>query len=390
MKPAILALEDGTHFLGEAFGAEGERYGEAVFNTSMTGYQEILTDPSYKGQIVTMTYPLIGNYGVNAEDLESTGPWVEGFVVREYCDVPSNWRASASLGEFLRQHGIIGLQGVDTRRLTKHLRTHGAQKGLISTEDLDPERAVRKAQESPSISDIDLVQAVTRADHRPWLGETFGQPLQDPRQLELQIDADRRARGAARRSDEPLHVVALDYGIKHNILRKLHAKGCRVVVLPASARADDVLSYQPDGVFLSNGPGDPEVLGYAIETIRELLGRMPILGICLGHQLLGWALGGATYKLKFGHRGGNHPVKNLESGAIEITAQNHGFAVDIDSLEGQPVQETHVNLNDGTNEGLRHRELPVFSVQYHPEASPGPHDADYIFDDFVQMMRDAR
>ncbi len=385
MKPAILALEDGTVFHGGAFGAEGERCGEVVFNTSMTGYQEILTDPSYKGQIVTMTYPLIGNYGVNEEDLESEGPWVEGFVVREYSEAPSNWRATRPLADFLQEHGIIGIAGVDTRRLTKHLRTYGAKKGVISTEDLDAESVVQKAIDSPGISDVDLVKLVTRADHRRWGSEGFADAVPAARQLPLEL-----ANGAPSRRPAPpeytFRVVAIDYGIKYNILRKLTDRGCQVIVVPANVTAAEVLSHDPDGIFLSNGPVDPELLDYAIKTIRELLDKRPIFGICLGHQLLGWAYGGTTYKLKFGHRGANQPVKNLETGRIEITAQNHGFAVDLESLKGKPVNETHINLNDGTNEGLRHLELPVFSVQYHPEASPGPHDADYLFDEFVHNM----
>ena len=395
MRRAMLALEDGLVFEGEAFAADGERCGEAVFNTSMAGYQEILTDPSYKGQIVTMTYPLIGNYGVNEEDLESLGPHVEGFAVREYCPVPSNWRSRRSLGEFLTSHGIIGIEGLDTRALTKHLRTYGAKKAVLSTVDFDAASLVEKARRDPGLIGVDLVREVTRPDAREWTETGFGDgPTVDERQLPLGLEVPPplpRALGPAGRRQpwEPYRVVVMDFGVKHNILRKLYGRGCRVLVVPAQTTAEEITAWDPDGLVLSNGPGDPEGVPYVIETVRKLIGRLPIFGICLGHQILGLAFGGRTYKLKFGHRGANHPVRNELTGQVEITAQNHGFAVDMDSLAHEPIEMTHVNLNDNTNEGMRHRVLPIFSVQYHPEASPGPHDADYLFDQFTENLQQA-
>ena len=370
---AKLALENGTVFTGESFGASGEVTGEVVFNTSMTGYQEILTDPSYAGQIVTMTYPLIGNYGVNLEDMESVMPQVAGFVVKEYFDFYSNFRATQSLGEWLKKHNIVALQGIDTRMLTRMIRTVGALRGVISTVDLDDEHLIEKARRSPSMNGLDLAKVVTTSTTYDWTAT-------DKTPFAL------KPIGKVTNDGQPRFVVVYDYGVKQNILRRLTSYGCRLLVVPASFPAEKVLELQPDGVFLSNGPGDPSAVRYGIENVGKLVGKKPIFGICLGHQILALALGGKTFKLKFGHRGANHPVKNLLTSEIEITSQNHGFAVDPGSLDPALIEITHVNLNDGTNEGLRHRELPVFSVQYHPEASPGPHDSDYLFDQFIQMI----
>ena len=363
IKRAILALADGTVFEGDQFGATGETIGEVVFNTSMTGYQEVLTDPSYKGQIVTMTYPLIGNYGCNEADVESIGPQVEGFVVREYSAYYSNWRSKWSLDTYLAEHGIIGIQGIDTRALTRRLRVHGVMNGCLSTEDLNPEHLVAKAKAWHGLVGWDLVQRVTCPNPYAW---------------QHQEDSNIHSK---------YRVVALDFGIKYNIMRQLTEHGCEVQVVPAKTTAEEILAAEPDGVFLSNGPGDPMPVDYAIETIQGLMGKKPLFGICLGHQLLGLALGGKTFKLKFGHRGANQPVKHLETNRVEITSQNHGFCVDIDSLPNS-VDVTHVNLNDDTLEGIQHREYPVFSVQYHPEASPGPHDASYLFSRFIEMMEE--
>jgi len=392
---AILALEDGTIFEGESFGASGEQYGEVVFNTGMTGYQEVLTDPSYKGQIVVMTYPLIGNYGCNDEDFESIKPHVEGFVVREYSSYHSNWRANKSLSEFLEKYGIIGIQGIDTRALTKHLRNFGVKKGVISTKDLDKDRLIDKAKKSPGLVGLDMVKKVTCKKSYHWeRGEPVSigikKKIQEKKQdspIQLELEFARKSDIVLNTGFVPFWVVAIDGGIKHNILRKLQSHGCNITVVQATASVDEILSYEPDGIFLSNGPGDPEGVPYMIDTVRQLIGIKPIFGICLGHQILGLALGGKTYKLKFGHRGANHPVKNFATDKVEITTQNHGFCVDMDSLRDKPVRMTHINLNDMTCEGMEHEEYPLFSVQYHPEASPGPHDADYLFNKFVEMMR---
>jgi carbamoyl-phosphate synthase small subunit len=365
---AKLALEDGTVYTGRGFGAPGETAGEVVFNTSMTGYQEVLTDPSYKGQIVTMSYPLIGNYGVNADDRESGGPQVQGFVVRELTRVPSNFRSRGTLDGYLAEHGVIGIEGIDTRSLVRRLRVRGAMKGVLSTADLDDASLVHKAHTSPGIVGRDLVREVLPKQPFGW-GEGFTNPF-------VTYLPPRPATH---------HVVALDYGMKHNILRCLVQVGCRVTVLPGTASADDVLARKPDGVFLSNGPGDPEAVEYGIKTIRGLAGKKPLFGICLGHQLIGLALGGETFKLKFGHRGANQPVLNRVTNKVEITTQNHGFAVRADTLPAD-LEPTHVNLNDDTLEGMRHRRWPLFSVQYHPEASAGPHDSGYLFEEFQQMM----
>ncbi|MDP8225134.1 MAG: glutamine-hydrolyzing carbamoyl-phosphate synthase small subunit [Candidatus Lernaella stagnicola] len=367
---ALLVLADGRAFPGYAVGRIGEAIGEVVFNTSMMGYQEILTDPSYAGQIVTMTYPLIGNYGINAEDIEARRIHLRGFVVREASGTPSNWRGGMTLDAYLRDAGVVGIEGIDTRALTKHIREAGAQMGVISTEDLDAASLARKAAAAPPLEGRDLVREVTTDAPYTWNEETWTREGGYGK-------GNRRGR---------YRVVAYDYGIKLNILRNLISAGCRVEVVPAGTPAADVLAKKPDGVFLSNGPGDPAAVDYAIDIARELLGKVPIFGICLGHQILCLALGGTTYKLKYGHHGGNQPVMDLTTEKVEITAQNHGFAVDLKSMGGD-MECTHLNLNDRTVEGMAHKKLPVFSVQYHPEASPGPHDAQYLFARFVEMMK---
>ncbi len=378
MKRAILALADGRIFEGRSFGSEGETTGEVVFNTSMAGYQEVLTDPSYKGQIVTMTCPLIGNYGVNDEDIESPRPVVEGFIVKEACRFPSNWRSRKGIDQYLRDNGIVGIEGIDTRALTVHIRKHGAQQGVISTEDSDRNSLVEKARSFPGLVGRDLVKQVTCCESYKWNEGGWSLGVGYKKQAEESCGKVSRFR-----------VVAYDYGIKRNILRLLVDAGCDVTVVPGNTSYETVLDLDPDGIFLSNGPGDPEGVGYAIKNIMGLVGKRPVFGICLGHQFLALALGGRTYKLKFGHRGGNQPVMDLTTRRVEITTQNHGFAVDIDSICGD-MELTHINLNDNTVEGMRHKSLPVFSVQYHPESSPGPHDSRYLFDSFVTMMRDYR
>ena len=370
---AKLALEDGTVFTGKAFGADGEVDGEVCFNTSMTGYQEILTDPSYRGQIVTMTYPEIGNCGVNAEDMESGKPHLSGFVVRELSRVASNFRADGELHEYLAQHGIVGIKGIDTRALVRRIRIHGALKGVLSTVDTDDTSLVAKAAASPGLVGRDLAREVMPEEPINWDEPLSPWATMTPVEKKAELPADAP------------HVVALDYGMKWNIARHLFNMGCRVTILPGTATADDVMGLKPDGVFLSNGPGDPEPIEYAQEAIRDLLGRRPIFGICLGHQLLSLACGAKTFKLKFGHRGANQPVMNHATGRVEITCQNHGFAVDADTLPDH-LEVTHLNLNDQTIEGVRHLNQPAFSVQYHPEASAGPHDSNYLFEQFRQML----
>ncbi len=372
---AVLALEDGTWFQGSAAGAHGETGGEVVFNTSMTGYQEVLTDPSYAGQVVTMTVSQIGNYGVAAADTESGAPKVAGFVVREQSPIASNWRSQGTLRDYLVEHGIVAIADIDTRALTRKLRSAGVMRGIIATGAVDPANLVEKARQLPRMEGADLVKDVTCAeawDFSMSLGDTVAETSFAP--------------PPERRAARPLRVAAYDFGIKLNILRRLAAHGCEVRVFPASTSAEAVMEWRPDGVFLSNGPGDPAAVGYAIDSVRTLVDSgTPVFGICLGHQLLALGLGARTYKLKFGHRGANHPVKQLATGQIEITSQNHGFAVDPESLP-DGVEVTHTNLYDGTVEGLRHESKPVFSVQYHPEASPGPHDADYLFRQFLDVM----
>lgn len=359
---AILALEDGIVFKGSSFGSSGETLGEVVFNTSMAGYQEIITDPSYKGQIVMMTYPLIGNYGINKEDAESRRPFLEGFVVKEYSKIASNWRKEQGLGEYLKENNILAIEGIDTRALTLHIREKGSMKAVLSTQDFDENSLVNKARMSRGLVGLDLVKEVSVPK----------------RYVYTQI------------KDAKFKVVVLDCGVKYNILRELLRYKCNVIVLPAQASAKEILAARPDGVLLSNGPGDPAAVDYVVKTVASLIGRVPIFGICLGHQMLALALGGTTYKLKFGHHGANHPVKDLKTGKVYITSQNHGFCVDIDSLSKKDIQLTHVNLNDGTLEGLRHKKLPIFSVQFHPEAAPGPHDAEYLFAEFVKLMKNKK
>jgi carbamoyl-phosphate synthase small subunit len=375
---AILALEDGSVFVGRGFGAKAQACGEVCFNTSMTGYQEILTDPSYKGQIVTMTYPLIGNYGINQADVESWQPHVAGFVVRELSPVVSSWRAEISLADYLEKNGIPGIQGIDTRALTKKLRVRGALNGFISTEDISPEQAVTQARNWPGLNGVDYVKTVTHAKPFLW-DDTTSQSFS------LARGSDNTTTGPAMPPAD-IPIVAFDYGMKYNILRRLRQQGFKTQVLPATSTAQEALAYKPAGIFLSNGPGDPSALDYAVRTVSELVKTgTPIFGICLGHQILGQAFGGKTFKLKFGHRGGNQPVKDLASGQVAITSQNHGYAVDPASLPSD-VAVDRVNLNDQTVEGMRHKSKPIFCVQYHPEASPGPHDSTPLFADFRKMI----
>ncbi|MFO7714846.1 glutamine-hydrolyzing carbamoyl-phosphate synthase small subunit [Desulfosarcina sp.] len=376
---ARLTLEDGRTFACRSFTGPGEASGEVVFNTSMTGYQEVLTDPSYSGQMVVMTYPLVGNYGVNNEDVESAGIQVAAFVVKEYQPFPSNFRSTGTLADYLSGQGVLGVEGLDTRALTRHIRNGGAMRAMISTTDLDTESLKRRANALPRMVGLDLARYVTTAVPYRWNGG----------RLELLGDDVKRDAGIWRHRGVRPSVVAIDFGLKYNIARCLERVGFEVVVVPAATDASAIMGMAPDGLFLSNGPGDPEPVTYGVQTVKELLGRLPIFGICLGNQILGLALGGRTYKLKFGHRGANQPVKNLLTGKVEITSQNHGFAVDMDSLGADAVEVTHINLNDNTVEGIRHRRVPAFSVQYHPEASPGPHDAAYLFDQFRSMMKTA-
>ncbi|MFQ5716691.1 MAG: glutamine-hydrolyzing carbamoyl-phosphate synthase small subunit [Nitrospinales bacterium] len=377
---AILALADGRTFEGQSFGATGEAEGEVVFNTSMTGYQEVITDPSYCGQIVAMTYPLIGNYGINPEDFESSRPHLSGFIVKEQSGIASNWRSRLTLDQFLRDYGIVGIEGIDTRALTRHIRQAGAQQAVVSTQTADLSKLVERARLSPGLIGRDLVKEVTckapydwdEGEWTPGHGYSRG--------------SGESGEGKSERLRKVYTVVAYDFGIKRNILRILTELGCKVRIEPASTPAEDVLAMKPDGVFLSNGPGDPEGVPYVVENVKRLVGKVPIFGICLGHQILNLALGASTYKLRFGHHGGNQPVMDLRSRKLEITAQNHGFAVDGDSVKGN-LELTAINLNDQTIEGIRHKTLPILSVQYHPEASPGPHDSKGLFHEFIKLMQ---
>lgn len=366
---AIIGLEDGTVLSGQSFTGSGEAVGEIVFNTSMSGYQEVLTDPSYAGQLVTMTYPLIGNYGVNTEDMESASIYPRAFLMREYQAIPSNFRSTGTLAEFLQQYNVLGITGIDTRKLTRIIRDRGAMKAVISTTDLDGDSVCRRAREWPGLIGRDMVQEVSAANPYRWR-ENGPEP----------------GCGFDAADEGKLKVVAYDLGIKYNQLRILVRRGCAVQVVPAGTTAAEVLALDSDGIFLSNGPGDPSGIVGVVENVRELLGKKPVFGICLGHQMLGLAYGGSTYKLKFGHRGGNQPVKDLTTGKVEVTSQNHGFCVDPESLPAE-IEVTHINLNDGSLEGMRHKDLPAFSVQYHPEHAPGPHDAEYLFDRFVDLMQ---
>ncbi|MBH00212.1 MAG: carbamoyl phosphate synthase small subunit [Solibacterales bacterium] len=369
---AVLALKDGRYFFGQSAGAKGEAYGEVVFNTGIAGYQEIFTDPSYSGQIVILTNPQIGNYGTNSQDNESARPYIEGLVVREFSGVASNWRSTEHAADFLAKQRIPIITEIDTRALVRHLRSKGAQVGVISSIETDPAKLIAKAREIPEMTGLDLATGVSTSQCYEWTrGIT---PCSPSEQVEPTPETT-------------LHVAAYDFGIKHNILRQLVQLGCRVTVVPAITSSEDVLALKPDGVFLSNGPGDPEPLKMQINNVRQLIGRIPLFGICLGHQILGLAVGGETFKLKFGHHGVNHPVRHEQTGKIEITSQNHGFAVDPDSLNATETEVTHLNLNDHTLEGFRSRKDPLFGVQYHPEAAPGPHDSRYLFGQFVDMMR---